>query len=132
MAAISLRRGDDDGYTIQIKERDGSNMNLSDKTIWLTVKPNRGGLADDSDAIFKWFIVISGGVVSSSNGLELVSAVNGQIHLTIDREETKDKAIGASWVYDIQIKDGSSDKVYTWDEGTLTISSDITQREFTP
>jgi hypothetical protein len=127
MAGVSARRGDREVFDIALTHGDGTPLDLTGKTVWMTVKDKAGGAVDDSDAIFKWYWVFGGSAVN----LSVSSPSTGIITLTLAPSDSLGKEVGKSWQYDIQVLVGVND-IKTWDMGTFTFLPDITQRSTVP
>jgi hypothetical protein len=130
MANLTFRHGDVAKYTITLVRSDASPLDLTGTTVWLTIKPTYGGSTDDSDAILKFYWVDGG----ASYGLTVSIPTSGVVNLKILHADTVPLPIGVQWVYDIQVlvPEDDGDNLYTWDEGTVQLIADVTQRITTP
>jgi len=111
MADLSMFRGDDKTWNLTFTDSNGTAINLTSATIFLTVKKN----TSDADTS----AVISKTVTAHTNPTGGISA------LTVTHTDSA-IAIG-NYYYDIQLVD-SAGSVTTITNGSFTIKRDITVR----
>jgi len=109
---ITIRRGDDYTFNITVKDSVGTPVDLSNATIWFTVRKSIPikRLVDDLDAAISKKIT-SGGV-------------SGVVSFDLTHEDTNIES--SSYVYDIQYKD-SLGKVHSSASGQFFVIADITR-----
>jgi len=107
---LEVKRGDTKRYTLYFKDKDGAKVNITDWTVFFTVKEK----IDDSDNDAE----IKKTITSHTD------AVNGKTTVELTSEDTD---LNGNFLYDIQIKRASGD-INTILEGTIVFSKDITQR----
>ena len=130
MADLIIRRGDRESFLLTIVRANGTPLNLSGLTVWMTVKSTKSAQSDDTDAAFKFYWEHNGTTLVGSNGLSTVDIAAGKLRLTVLPGNTIGQA-DKRFLYDIQVR-LATDDIKTWDEGTLTINADLTQRTTTP
>jgi len=111
MSQLSLFRGDNKSYTLTFIDGDGAAIDITDWTIFFTVKKNK--LAVDADAD------ISKDITSHTAPLTGLSAI------TLTASDT-DLDPRVYW-YDIQVKKDDG-KIATVMKGQFVVKGDITRR----
>lgn len=109
MSDLSIYRGDDTTITLKIKDSDGSVVDITGFTFWLTAKVNASDKDEDAS--------IQKEVTSHSD------PSNGETKIILTNSDT-DIEIG-SYIYDIQMRD-DNDKISTLTKGSLRIKRDVT------
>lgn len=113
MAKISIIRQDDIERTIYVKNKDGSPYNLTDCSIFFTVKKD-SDLTDtnDDDAVIKKSVAI-------------INAVNGEAKLSLTTIDTDIDA--DNYYYDFQIVD-SQGKITSCMKDNFEVVQDVSKR----
>lgn len=108
---ITIIRGDDQSLDLTIKNADGSAFNLTDCTVYFTVKKRFHD--SDTDAIIKKDVTVH---TNAAGGLTTVELT--KTDTTIDARK---------YLWDIQVKD-SSDKIFSVVYGDFIVKHDVTNR----
>jgi len=110
-ANLEIKRGDTWARTLYFKDEDGSIIDITGWTIFMTAKESIDD--DDDDAVIKKTIT------------EHTNPTSGETKIILTPDET-DLEI-KSYVYDIQILKATLE-VVTILEGSITVAKDVTQR----
>lgn len=113
---LYLTRGDEKRWLCTVLLADGTPVDITGATIWLTVKRNARDL--DSAAVF---------VLSTVNGrITFPNAALGQFLVTAAPGDTDALVLAEVFEYDIQIKELNG-QPYTWRGGRLLFDLDVTR-----
>lgn len=139
--ALELVRGDTTSFPVEVRQTDGSLLDLAGTTLWFTVKPEVDADATDAAAVVKCYAVIDGtGAITSSAGISLggkrpsdgvaaVTAADGTVTVTISATQSSGLPVGEC-PWDVQLKQGAI--VQTIAGGVLAVLPDVTRRVTTP
>jgi len=108
---IDMYKGDDQIFLLSFKNDDGTPLDITDYTIYFTVKRKKTDA--DSDSLIQKVITSHSNAVQGSTGIQL------------DHADTVDIKAG-DYFFDIQVKD-SGGKITTYVADTFTLAQDITQ-----
>lgn len=108
---LNIKRGDSWSRTMYFEDNDGSPIDITGWTIFLTVKAKEDDA--DVDAVISKTITVFSNPTAGEAVIELTPTDTNQII--------------ESYVFDIQVKT-SAGEIYTIIEGILNISQDITTR----
>lgn len=150
MATLAIKRGDTRKWQLAFFNAAGNPQSLSGATIWWTVRTSvpadpAADLPDAEATIKAWWqhngaSVVTSGVVGPDGAVggsfDAPSGVaTGEMRLTLLPSLTTKLAspAGGQMRYDVQVSfAGVATDVQTWDEGTVTLSPDITRRTSVP
>jgi hypothetical protein len=121
---LYLTPGDDFSYTATIDDEAGADYNLTDCSVWFTVK-RRQSDADIAAIVSLYWV--SGG---ASSGITVATPSNGGVAIRITAAQTA-AIVQAAHRWDLQLKDAAG-AVRTIDAGVMVIQKRATIRVTTP
>jgi hypothetical protein len=104
-------RGDTFSFIIRPKDASGNEYPLNDFDATMTIASRRGAgtLANP---------------VTQYEATAVVNSIDNIVTCTINDDIGRDLTAGTTWVYDVEITDGSS--IFTLLNGSITVTDDIT------
>lgn len=125
MAQLTTVRGDTFTYTATITDETGAASDLTDCTVWVTIKAQPGDTDDNAIARAYW---VSGG---ASSGITVSTPASGQFTVSFAASATTNWVADGQYFYDVQLKN-LANAIRTVDRGTVLVQGDITRRTTTP
>jgi hypothetical protein len=124
---LTIRHGGTFARPLAIRQTNGGGFDLSNATVWLTIKEQTDWSADDDRALIRLYWV-SGG---ASAGMDVADPALGVIDVTLTPEQTAALAINATYNYDVKIdKAGAID--FPIPCAAVTAVRTVTERVTTP
>jgi hypothetical protein len=108
---FSYYRGDTYQFIVRPKNESGASFQLDGYTAVITIADRRGA-GTNLDPVIQY------------EGIAVVNTVDGIVTCTISDSTGRNLTTARTWVYDVQIDDGSS--VLTLLNGNITVTDDIT------
>jgi hypothetical protein len=139
MAQLTARRGDDEHYLMTVKKRDGSVRDLTDCTVFFTVKETLPAAPDadldDATAFLKYHWKHDGTSVISSEGMRIPEGAtegDGQLEVLFPRSLTTTwPAMNIKYEVQITVPEPTAEGGYaddTPDSGDFVVALDRNRR----
>jgi hypothetical protein len=111
-------RGDNETYDLTVVLPSGSPVNLTDATLWFTVKKNK--YEADAAALISKTSALNGGITIANQGTD-----PGEAAIALVPADTA-KLVPGDYYFDVQMK-SSTGTVTTLADGIIEITADVTR-----
>lgn len=118
MSDLVAVRGDNETYDLTVVLPSGSPVNLTDATLWFTVKKNK--YEADSAALISKTSALNGGITIANQNTD-----PGEAAIALVPTDTN-KLVPGDYYFDVQMK-SSTGTVTTLADGIIEITADVTR-----